>query len=203
MAWALEQGQHVLFLPDQHLGRNTGHTLGVQPEEMAMWRRGEGAPVSELDNPRLVLWDGYCPVHAEFSPDMTGSVRRRHPGVRIVVHPECSREVVQGADEEGSTDFIINQVSGSCPGSCWAVGTEEKLVERLALEHPDRTVVSLKHGGSICADMDLITPRNLLWVLEELQQGRIPNRIEVPSATARDASLALDRMFSLFKGRSQ
>ncbi len=199
MAWALEQGQHVLFLPDQHLGRNTGHTLGVQPEEMAMWRRSEGT-LCGSDNPRLILWDGYCPVHAEFSPGMTASVRRQHPGVRIVVHPECSREVVQGADEEGSTDFIISQVSGSCPGSCWAVGTEDKLVARLALEHPDRTIVPLRDGGSICTDMDLITPRNLLWVLEELQQGRIPNRIEVPSATARDARVALERMFSLFKG---
>ncbi len=203
MAWALEEGQHVLFLPDQHLGRNTGHALGVAEEEMAMWRRADETLDSESDRPRLILWDGYCPVHTEFTADMTDSVRGQNPGVKIIVHPECSREVVHRADEEGSTEFIQRRVSEAAAGSSWAVGTEEKLVARLALEYPDRTIVSLKNGGSVCADMDLITPRHLLWVLEELLRGRVINRIEVPPATARDARLALERMFELFAGRSR
>lgn len=202
MAWALEKGDAVLFLPDQHLGRNTGEALGVRGDEMALWRRADASLVSESDRPRLILWDGYCPVHAEFTTDMTTSVRRRHPDVRIVVHPECCRDVVQRSDEEGSTEFIRRMVSEAAPGSAWAVGTEEKLVARLALEHPDRTVVSLSDAGSVCVDMDLITPRHLLWVLDELLEGRAINRIEVPTEIARDGRLALNRMFDLFRRRS-
>jgi len=196
MAWALRQGNTVLFLPDQHLGRNTGHNLGIASEEIALWRREDEELISGSETPRLILWDGHCPVHVKFTEDAVSRMRRAYPEAKMVVHPECRAEVVDAATEQGSTEHIRKTISESPPGTEWLVGTELKLVSRLARRNPDQTILSINEEG-VCDDMDLITPAHLLWVLEELVSGRVVNRIEVPREVIRDARVALKRMFAL------
>ena len=194
--WALEQGMKVLFVPDEHLGRNTAAKAGIGPEEMAIWDRHRSLLVGP-ENPRVILWNGYCPVHQEFCSDRIRAIRQKHPGVRVVVHPECSYETVQAADEAGSTEYIINCVESSLPGSVWAIGTEINLVQRLSRGHGDKTIISLDETVKPCPDMLKISPRNLLHCLEQLISGRMDNMVTVESKTAGWARVALHRMLAI------
>jgi quinolinate synthase len=200
LEWAWQRGEVVLFLPDQHLGRNTAYRMGVGLDRMVVWdpeMPDGGAGADDLRRARIVLWKGYCSVHERFSVDQVRQVRAEHPGVRVIVHPECSWEVVQAADESGSTEFIIDRVRSSPEGSTWAVGTEVHLVKRLARQQNGaRTVITLDRFGCLCSTMFRVSPNHLLWVLEGLVEGEVRNRVRV--LTGREpALLALDRMLSL------
>ena len=201
LEWAWKRGERVLLVPDQHLGRNTAWKLGVQLDQMAVWdpdaARG-GVNPGRLREARIILWDGHCCVHTHFSAMHVQTVRAGHPGIRVIVHPECTWEVVQAADESASTDGIIGAIGASSPGSVWAVGTEIHLVRRLARIHrPDRTVIPLDPFGCLCATMFRISPNHLLWTLEELVRGQVPNRIQVPDEQKAWARVALDRMLQI------
>jgi quinolinate synthase len=198
--WALERGERILFLPDEHLGRNTAHAMGVPLSQMAVWDPFEplgGNSPQAVRNARMILWKGYCSVHQRFAPEQVEHVRREHPGVRVIVHPECRFDVVQMADDVGSTEQILHKVRAGAPGSVWAVGTEIHMVNRLSKELPDRTVMSLDPNVCVCTTMFRISPAHLLWALESLCEGRVVNRISVPDETRRWARVALERMLSL------
>lgn len=195
--WALTQDKIILFMPDEHLGRNTGATHGISAQEMLLW--DPEAIELELPQtaPRLVLWQGFCSVHQKFTTQHVDSVRQNMPGVKVIVHPECSREVVEKADLNGSTEYIIRQISESAAGTKWAIGTELNLVNRLAQTNPDKQIVSLNPSTCLCDTMNRIDRPHLLWALENLVNNQIVNQITVDSQTATDAVLALDRMLSI------
>jgi quinolinate synthase len=199
--WAWQRGEVILCLPDEHLGRNTAYRMGVPLNRMAIWdpeQANGGLTRDELRRARVILWKGHCSVHTRFSVAQIERVRAEHPGVRVIVHPECTWEVVQTSEETGSTEFIIDRVSTSPPGSVWAVGTEIHLVSRLArAQHPVRTVLALDRFGCLCSTMFRISPNHLLWVLEGLVAGQVRNRIRVPAARKPPARLALERMLAL------
>jgi quinolinate synthase len=200
MRWALERGDRILFLPDQHLGRNTGYALGLRLEEMPVWDPYEelGGNTDEvLNNSRVVLWKGHCSVHQRFLPLHVRQVRSRHPGIRVIAHPECRFEVVQLADDFGSTEHIIKCLTQSPAGTKWAVGTEIHLVNRLMKENPDRFIIPLDDCGCLCSTMFRIDPQHLLWSLENLLEGRVVNQITVPADIAADARIALNRMLEI------
>jgi len=200
MKWAFERGEKVLFLPDEHLGRNTAYRMGIPLEEMIVWDPYEelGGNTSEaIGKARVILWKGYCSVHQRFTPEQIAKVRRENPGVRVIVHPECKFEVAQAADEIGSTEGIIRMIKASPPGSKWAVGTEIHMVNRLSKELKDRQVMSLDSSVCVCTTMFRITPVHLLWALENLGAGKIVNQISVDQRTRKFARIALDRMLSL------
>ena len=198
--WAWERKRVILFLPDEHLGRNTGAALGVPLERMSLWNPRfapqRSRALLEPDSP-LVLWKGYCSVHQRFTAAQIDWVRQEFPGLRVVVHPECPYEVCQKADEVGSTDYIIRAVSGSPAGSQWAVGTEIHLVHRLAQQNPDKRVISLQTNVCACATMYRIDPPHLGWVLENLADGVVVNEIKVDDDTIRWARTALARMLEV------
>ncbi|HTR97529.1 MAG TPA: quinolinate synthase NadA [Candidatus Acidoferrales bacterium] len=202
LAWAWARRPKVFFFPDQHLGRNTAHAMGVPLAQMAEWDWRPADP--RAANPRafepdvrLVLWKGFCSVHTRFSAAQVAEVRAADPDVRVIVHPECPFDVVQAADEVGSTEFIISQVERAAPGTHWAIGTEIHLVHRLAGEHPGQRIQSLQRNVCPCATMNRIDPAHLLWALENLAEGRVVNPVRVPDAVRREARTALDRMLSL------
>jgi len=198
ISWAFNMGKRVLFLPDEHLGRNSALTLNVPLGEMAVWDPLHGGiEKGDLNNAKILLWKGFCAVHQRFTVGHVEGARKAFPGIKVIVHPECSYEVARLADEIGSTEHIIKTISSSQPGSKWAVGTEINLVHRLAGDNPDKLVVSLNPTVCLCSTMFKIDPNHLLWALESLCQGRIVNRIEVPEETACWARAALDRMLSL------
>ncbi len=200
IAWALRERRRLLFMPDQHLGRNVSHFLGIPLSDMAVWdphALPEENFARGADHARVILWKGHCSVHAKFLPEHVDHVRAAVPGIRVIVHPECAFEVVQKADEWGSTERIIKAIEASPPGSQWAIGTEINLVSRLAKRFPDRLIVSLSGISCLCATMYRIDPPHLLAVLENLVEGRVTNRIQVDPVTKRDAKLALDRMLAL------
>jgi len=201
LKWAFEHGEKILFLPDQHLGRNTAYRMGIPLDEMVVWDPHEifgGVDLEALKRARMILWKGHCSVHVRFSAAQIASVRTQHPGVRVIVHPEVPWDVVQAADDSGSTEYIIKTVKNSPVGSVWAVGTEVHLVNRLAQEvAPDRTVVSLDRFGCLCSTMFRVSPNHLLWILEELVEGRVHNRIVVPDDRKHWTKVALDRMLSI------
>jgi quinolinate synthase len=201
MGWAWEQGEKLLMLPDQHLGRNTAFKMGVPLEQMVVWDPEQpfgGLSRDELHAARLILWKGHCSVHTRFSVRQIEQFRAAHPNGRVIVHPECTHEVVQAADDAGSTEYIIRTVRNSPAGSVWAVGTEIHLVNRLAHEvAPDRTVVTLDAMGCLCSTMFRVSPNHLLWVLEGLVEGKVHNQIVVPEPTRTWARLSLDRMLQL------
>jgi quinolinate synthase len=204
MRWALERGDRILFLPDQHLGRNTGWALGLRLEEMPVWDPYEelgGNTAEVLNNGRVVLWKGHCSVHQRFLPLHVAQVRQRHPGIRVIAHPECRFEVVQLADDSGSTEHIIKCLTQSPAGTKWAVGTEIHLVNRLMKENPDRFIIPLDDCGCLCSTMFRIDPQHLLWSLENLVEGRVLNQIKVDADVARSARLALNRMLEISDGR--
>jgi quinolinate synthase len=203
MRWALERADKILFLPDQHLGRNTGYGLGLRLEEMPVWDPYEelgGNSAEVLNNSRVVLWKGHCSVHQRFLPLHVAQVRERHPGIRVISHPECRFEVVQLSDEVGSTEHIIKCLTQSPAGTKWAVGTEIHLVNRLKNENPDRFIIPLDDCGCLCSTMFRIDPQHLLWSLENLLEGRVVNQITVPPDVAADARLALNRMLEIAAG---
>jgi quinolinate synthase len=202
MRWALEHGDRVLFLPDQHLGRNTGVALGLRLEEMPVWDPFEelgGNSEEVLSSSRVVLWKGHCSVHQRFLPMHVAQVRARYPGIRVIAHPECRFEVVQLADDSGSTEHIIKCLSQSPAGTKWAVGTEIHLVNRLMKENPDRFIIPLDDCGCLCSTMFRIDPQHLLWSLENLVQGRVVNQITVDPEVATNARIALNRMLEIAK----
>ena len=201
LKWAFERGEKVLFLPDQHLGRNTAYKMGIALDEMVVWDPHEifgGLDPDQVARAKMILWKGHCSVHERFSVQQIEAVRKQHPGVRVIVHPEVPWEVVQAADDSGSTEYIIKTVTNSPAGSVWAVGTEVHLVNRLANElAPARTVVSLDRFGCLCSTMFRVSPNHLLWILDELIEGRVHNRISVPAEQKHWNKVALDRMLEV------
>jgi quinolinate synthase len=194
------RGDKVLFFPDQHLGRNTGVAMGYGLDDMRVWDpRHELGGLSEADckDATFLLWRGHCSIHQRFRPEHIAAFRTEHPDGIVVVHPECPNDTVELADEVGSTDYIIKALDRAPAGSTLAIGTEIHLVNRLAHEHPDKTVVSLDPLICPCSTMNRIDEAHLCWVLEELVDGRVPNQISVDAATAADARIALDRMLEL------
>jgi quinolinate synthase len=200
LEWALAKGDKVLFFPDQHLGRNTGYAMGFDESDMRVWdpRRDRGG-LTEADckDATFLLWKGHCSVHQRFRPEHIAAFRQEHPDGVVIVHPECAREVCELADHVGSTDFIIRTVESLPAGSTAAIGTEIHLVQRLDNEHADKTVVSLDPLICPCSTMFRIDRAHLAWVLENLVEGRVVNRITVDDDTAEQARVALDRMLSL------
>jgi quinolinate synthase len=202
LKWAWERGEKLLMLPDQHLGRNTAFfRMGVPLDEMVVWDPNEpwgGLSREELQRARLILWKGHCSVHTRFSVQQIANFRKQYPQGRVIVHPECTFDVVQAADDSGSTEHIIRTVSSSPEGSAWAVGTEIHLVHRLEKQlAPARTVVTLDPFGCLCSTMFRVSPNHLLWVLEGLIDGEIHNQIVVPEPTRHWAKVALDRMLTI------
>ena len=201
LEWAFARGGRILFLPDQHLGRNTAFKMGVPLEEMVVWDPAElfgGLEPEQVQRARMILWKGHCSVHTRFTVRQIEGIRRQHPGVRVIVHPEVPWEVVQAADDSGSTEHIIRTVSDSPAGSIWAVGTEVHLVNRLAQRMaPERTVLSLDQFGCLCSTMFRVSPNHLLWILEELVEGRVHNHIRVSDEQKHWTRVALDRMLSI------
>lgn len=201
MTWAFEQGEKILFLPDQHLGRNTAVlSLGLTLEECVLWNpwkpRG-GLTDNELKNARVILWRGHCSVHGRFSIDNVNEMRNRVPDVKILVHPECQHEVVAAADVVGSTESIIRTVSQAPAGSKWAIGTELNLVSRLAAAHPEQSIYFLDKTVCYCSTMNRIDLPHLVWAMEALVAGREVNIIKVDEKTAHFAKVALERMLAL------
>lgn len=201
LEWAYRQGEKVLFLPDQHLGRNTAvRELGMSASDCVVWnphRDDGGLTHGQLRDARMILWRGHCSVHGRFTLDCVSEVRERVPGVNVLVHPECRYEVVSAADHVGSTERIIRTIREAPAGSAWAVGTELNLVRRLAQEHPDKQVMFLDRTVCYCSTMNRIDLPHLVWALEELVAGRVVNRITVDPDAAHHARVALDRMLSL------
>jgi quinolinate synthase len=201
MEWAFEQGEKVLFLPDQHLGRNTAVLeLGLSLDDCVVFdphRTGGGLTTEQLTRARVILWKGHCSVHGRFARESVDDVRSRIPDVKVLVHPECTHEVVTAADLIGSTEFIIRTIEAAPAGSAWAIGTELNLVKRLAQEHPDKTIVFLDRTVCFCSTMNRIDLPHLVWALESLAEGRVVNRIEVEPDVAHWAKVALDRMLAL------
>jgi len=200
MRWAFERGERVLFLPDEHLARNTAYKMGIPLDRMIVWDPDKdlgGNTADAIRAARVILWKGYCSVHQRFLPAHVERVRRAYPGIRVIAHPECRWEVVQMADDVGSTEQIIHTVTAAEPGSTWAVGTEIHMVNRLAKQLTDRRVMSLDTSVCVCTTMFRITPQHLLWVLENLAAGRVVNRIAVDDQTRQWAKVALERMLSL------
>jgi quinolinate synthase len=201
LEWAFEQGDRVLFLPDQHLGRNTAVLeLGLGLNDCVVYsphRDHGGLDAERMRTSKMLLWQGHCSVHGRFSADTVDEVRERIPGVNVLVHPECRHEVVTKADLVGSTEFIIRTVDAAPAGSAWAIGTELNLVKRLALRHPDKTVVFLDRTVCFCSTMNRIDLPHLVWALEALVDGRVVNPIRVDPDVAHWARVALERMLAL------
>jgi quinolinate synthase len=201
LRWAWERGQQILFLPDQHLGRNTAYRMGVPLDQMVVWDPSEiwgGLEADAVKNSRIILWKGHCSVHTRFTVRQIENIRKQYPGVRVIVHPEVPWDVVQAADDSGSTEYIIKQVTGSPAGSVWAVGTEIHLVNRLANKmQPERTVLSLDQFGCLCSTMFRVSPNHLLWTLDGLVDGEVHNRIVVPEDRKYWTKVALDRMLAI------
>lgn len=199
LEWAFARGRRVLFFPDQHLGRNTAKAMGVPLEQMPMWnpRRALGGNDAEtLEDSRVILWHGFCSVHRRFSVDQIAKARAEHPGVRVIVHPECPMEVVDAADEAGSTDYIRKAIEAATEPTTFAIGTEVNLVQRLAAEHPQHEIFCLDPVVCPCSTMYRIHPGYLAWVLESLVDGEVVNRIRVPADVAEPATVALERMLA-------
>jgi quinolinate synthase len=199
--WALTQGDKLLFFPDQHLGRNTAVALGLDPvKDMLLWdpnKRFGGVTPEEVRAKQILLWKGHCSVHARFQLEQIEEARAKYPGVKIIVHPECSLDVVQAADLNGSTEFILKTISEAPAGTTWGIGTEVNLVSRLAHEFPDKTIFCLDPIVCPCSTMYRIHPHYLLYAMEALMRGEVVNQVKVPADIAADARLALDRMLQM------
>lgn len=198
--WALERGRRVLFLPDQHLGRNTGIKMGIRPDEMLVWNPFKpmgGHGEEALTNAKVILWQGHCSVHTRFTVGQINEARYKHPDINVVVHPECKMDVVEAADFDGSTEYIKRVISEAPTGSKWAVGTEISLVNRIAAENPDKLVFCLDSVVCPCSTMYRIHPAYLSWVLDALNEGIVVNEIRVDDEVASQARVALDRMLTV------
>ncbi|MGC5051815.1 quinolinate synthase NadA [Micromonospora sp. DT48] len=201
LEWAYQQGEKVLFLPDQHLGRNTAVLeMGFSLDDCVLYdphKPNGGLTAAQLRDAKMILWRGHCSVHGRFTLDSVNDVRDRVPGVNVLVHPECRHEVVRAADLVGSTEYIIRTIEAAPAGSAWAVGTELNLVRRLALAHPDKQIMFLDRAVCYCSTMNRIDLPHLVWALEELVAGRVVNQITVDADTAHHARVALDQMLAL------
>ena len=200
LEWAFGEADRVLFLPDQHLGRNTALKLGIPLDEMVVWNpfkaMGGNTP-EQLRKAKMVLWQGHCSVHTRFTTRQIESARQRYPDVTVLVHPECPMETVEAADLNGSTEFIRKTINEAPAGSAWAVGTEISLVNRLAMHNPDKTVFCLDPVSCPCSTMYRIHPAYLLWTLESLVAGEVVNRILVSDQEQKESIVALERMLAL------
>ena len=198
--WGFERAGRVLFLPDQHLGRNTAVKLGIDLQDMIVWDPFKplgGHTRDSLRRAKVILWKGHCSVHTRFSVEQIEDARSKHPDVKVIVHPECLMEVVEAADMDGSTEFILKTIEEAPPGSVWAIGTEISMVHRIAQQNPDKTVFCLDSVVCPCSTMYRIHPAYLSWVLDGLNAGVVVNQIEVEEDTAAEARVALERMLSL------
>ena len=200
--WAFARGKRILFLPDQHLGRNTGHAMGIPFDEMSVWDpwvlQG-GQTAAKLSSSRVLLWKGHCSVHQRFLPSHVDAVRDKYPGIQVIVHPECRWEVCQKADALGSTERLIALVENAPAGASFAIGTEIHLDNRLARRFADqrKKIFSLEEHGCLCTTMYRISPQHLAWALENLVAGRVVNRIQVRRNIKHWARVALDRMLEV------
>ena len=201
MAWAFSHGRRVLFFPDEHLGRNTALKYGIAGQQMVVWNPKD--PLSsddiedQLERSKINLWKGYCTTHMRFNVQQVMKARAEYPGIKVLVHPECRREVVEAADLYGSTEYIIQQIEQAPAGSQWAIATEINLVHRLAKEHPEQFIFCLDPIVCPCSTMYRIHPAYLAWVLEELVNGEVINQVSVDEETACWARVALERMLAL------
>jgi quinolinate synthase len=199
--WSFSRGKRVLFFPDEHLGRNTALKYGIAAEQMAVWNpkdpMASDDAEEELERAKIILWKGYCTTHMRFNVQQIAKARAEYPGIKILVHPECRREVVDAADLYGSTEYIIQQIERAPVGSAWAVGTEINLVHRLAKEHPEQFIFCLDPIVCPCSTMYRIHPAYLAWVLEALLEGQVINQVTVDEDTAHWAKVALERMLAL------
>ncbi|HTV06107.1 MAG TPA: quinolinate synthase NadA [Acidobacteriaceae bacterium] len=200
--WAFARTEKILFLPDQHLGRNTAHAMGIPLEQMVVfdpYQIGGGLSPARLKAARIILWKGHCSVHQRFLPQHVDKVRAKYPGIRVVVHPECRWEVCQKADELGSTERLIKLVTDAPEGSMFAIGTEIHLVNRLAKEFAPKgkRIITLDDTGCLCTTMYRISPQHLAWALENLVEGRVVNQIKVRDDVKHWARAALDRMLEI------
>jgi quinolinate synthase len=199
--WAFKQGKRVLFFPDEHLGRNTAFKYGIPENQMAVWNpkdpmASEDAE-EEIERARIILWKGYCSTHMRFNVQQIVKARADYPGIKVIVHPECRREVVEAADLYGSTEYIIEQIERAPAGTQWAVATEINLVHRIAQEHPDQFIFCLDPVVCPCATMYRIHPAYIAWVLDALLEGQVLNQVSVDDETAHWARVALQRMLAL------
>ena len=201
MKWAFEKGEKILFLPDQHLGRNTAVlSLGLTLSDCVIynpWKPNGGLTDEQIKNAKVILWRGHCSVHGRFTVGNIEDVRVKLPGVKVLVHPECQHDVVSNADVVGSTEMIIKTVSQSPAGAKWAIGTELNLVQRLANENPDKQIVFLDKAVCYCSTMNRIDLPHLVWAMESLVSGRLINQIKVDDEVAKYAKVALDQMLAL------
>lgn len=200
--WAFARGEKILFLPDQHLGRNTAFAMGIPMSEMVVWdpyQINGGVMPDRLKAAKVILWKGHCSVHQRFLPEHADRVRREEPGMQVIVHPECRWEVCQKADAIGSTERIIDVIDKAPEGSSFAVGTEIHLVNRLAKRFAPlgKKVITLDDSGCLCTTMYRISPQHLAWTLENLVEGRVVNRIKVDDDVKEWAKVALDRMLEV------
>ncbi|GAC1369721.1 MAG: quinolinate synthase NadA [Ktedonobacteraceae bacterium] len=199
--WAFKQGKRVLFFPDEHLGRNTGLKYGIKEEQMVVWNpkdpMASDNAEEELQNARIILWKGYCSTHMRFSAQQIAKARVDYPGINVIVHPECRREVVEAADMYGSTEYIIQQIERAPAGSQWAVATEINLVHRIAHENPDKFIFCLDPIVCPCSTMYRIHPAYVAWVLEALLEGQVINQVKVDEEIVHWARVALERMLAL------
>ncbi len=201
-AWAFARGKRILFLPDQHLGRNTGYAMQIPMEDMVVWDPWAlqgGQTANRLAASKILLWKGHCSVHQRFLPSNVDDVRAKYPGIRVIVHPECRWEVCQKADAMGSTEQIISFVERAPEGATIAIGTEIHLVNRLARRFAaeGKRIISLDDHGCLCTTMYRISPQHLAWALENLVEGRVVNRIKVRADVKQWAKVALDRMLEV------
>jgi quinolinate synthase len=198
LRWAYERGRRVLFFPDEHLGRNTADRLGIAQEHVSVWDpRRPSDSAQEAEQAKLVVWKGFCSVHERFTVEQIEAARTTHPGCTVIVHPECRRQVVQAADASGSTELIVDLIENARPGTTFAVGTEINLVNRLADEHPELTIFCLDPVVCPCSTMYRIHPAYLAWVLDNLVESRVVNRVSVDDRTAHYARVALSRMLDV------
>ncbi|MCR9294285.1 MAG: quinolinate synthase NadA [bacterium] len=201
LEWSFQRGKRVFFFPDQHLGRNTALTMGITNAQMPVWNPYEeelgGHTDEAIENSRVILWQGHCSVHQMFRPEHVHQFREKHPGIKILVHPECPQEVNDIADISGSTSKILKTVEAAPPGTKWAIGTELHLVNRLKKEHPEQEIFFLSPVVCMCATMYRIDLAHLAWSIENLVAGEVVNKIEVDPETAHYSLVALERMLEV------
>jgi len=195
--WALTQRPGIFFFPDQHLGRNTAHKVGIADSEMLVWDKFNPPSAGAVRASKVILWPGACNVHQRFLPEHVSTVRQQHPGIRVIVHPECPASVVDLADENGSTAYIIRRIDEAAPGTQWAIGTESRLVYRLQAAHPEQKIITLADVPPFCGSMSRITLPKLATLLEALAEGEVLNEVTVDAETTRWARIALERMLEL------
>jgi quinolinate synthase len=200
MRWGFASNEKIFFLPDQHLGRNTGYAMGLPLDEMVVWDPYQlqgGQSTENLRKAKVILWKGHCSVHQRFLPEHADRIRERYAGIQVIVHPECRWEVCQKADDTGSTDKIRRIVAAAPAGAKFAIGTEIHLVSRLAKQHPDKMIVTLNESGCLCTTMYRISPQHLAWSLENLVGGNVVNQVKVHPSVKYWAKVALDRMLQI------